>query len=75
MKTGSSHYDTGVNIAAIKAVVDQDSQFSVNDITCSALCRKAACKQMPAAKICDGWVPHLLSSEQKKQRLKCAENV
>ena len=32
-------------------------------------------KRLDLRKVCSGWVPHLLTEEQKTQRLKCAREL
>ena len=60
---------TKANIAAVKIVVKHDVQLSVKDIASVQTILK---KHLDLRKVCAGWVPHLLTEEQKTQRLKCA---
>ena len=68
---------TKVNIAAVKIVVEQDAQLSVNDIaSCTGISEGSVQtilkKHLDLRKVCARWVPHLLTEEQKTQRLKCS---
>lgn len=71
---------TKANIAAVKAVVEQDARFSVKDIAGGTGISEGSVQtilkqHLQLRKICARWVPHLLSNEQKKQRLKCAREL
>lgn len=71
---------TKANIAAVKAVVEQDARLSVKDIASSTGISEGSVqtilkKHLQLRKICARWVPHLLTEEQKKQRLKCAREL
>ena len=66
---------TKANIAAVKIVVEEDAQLSVKDITsCTGISEGSVQtilkKRLDLRKVCARWVPHLLSEEQKTQRLK-----
>ena len=68
---------TKANIAAVKIVVEQDARLSVKDIaSCTGISEGSVQtilkKHLDLRKVCAGWVPHLLTEEQKTQRLKCA---
>ena len=68
---------TKANIAAVKTVVEQDAQLSVKDLaSCTGISEGSVQtilkKRLDLRKICTRWVPHLLTEEQKTQRLKCA---
>ena len=68
---------TKANIAAVKIVVKQDAQLSVKDIaSCTGISEGSVQtilkKHLDLRKVCARWVPHLLTEEQKTQRLKCA---
>ena len=68
---------TKANIAAAKIVVEQDARLSVRDIaSCTGISEGSVQtilkKRLDLRKVCARWVPHLLTEEQKTQRLKCA---
>ena len=68
------------NIAAGKTVVEQDARLSVKDIaSCTGISEGSVQtilkKRLDLRKVCDRWVPHLLTKEQKTQRLKCAREL
>ena len=65
------------NIAAVKIVVEQDVRLSVKDIAnCTGISEGSVQtilkKHLDLRQVCARWVPHLLTEEQKTQRLKCA---
>ena len=73
---------TKANIAAVKIVVEQDARLSVKDIaSCTGISESSVQtiqkKRLNLRKVCVGWVhvPHLLTEEQKTQRLKCAQEL
>ena len=71
---------TKANIAAIKIVVGQDARLSVNDIaSCTGISEGSVQtilkKRLDPRKVCVRWVPHLLTEEQKAQRLKCVREL
>ena len=72
---------TKANIAAVKIVVEQDARLSVKDIaSCTGISEKISVqrilkKRLDLRKVCTRWVPHLLTEEQKTQRLKCARKL
>ena len=71
---------TKANIAAVKIVVEQDAQLSVKDIaSCTGISESSVQtilkKRLDLRKVCARWVPHLLTEEQKTQRLKCAREL
>ena len=68
---------TKANVAVVKIVVEQDARLSVKDIaSCAGISEGSVQtilkKRLDLRKVCARWVPHLLSEEQKTQRLKCA---
>ena len=68
---------TKANIAAVKIVVEQDAQLSVSDIaSCTGISEGSVQtilkKRLDLRKVWVRWVPHLLTEEQKTQRLECA---
>ena len=68
---------TKANIAAVKIVVEQDARLSVKDIAnCTGISEGSVQtiqkKLLDLRKVCARLVPHLLTEEQKTQRLKCA---
>ena len=71
---------TKVNIAAVKIVVEQDARLSVR-VRASCTCisegnvQTNLKKRLDLRKVCARWVPHLLTEEQKTQRLKCAREL
>ena len=71
---------TKANIAAVKIVVEQDARLSVKDIaSCTSISEGSVQtilkKRLDLRKVCARWVPHLLTEEQKTQRLKCAREL
>ena len=71
---------TKANIAAVKIVVKQDARLSVKDIaSCTGISegivQTIVKKRLGLRKVCARWVPHLLTKEQKIQRLKCAREL
>ena len=71
---------TKANIAAVKIVVEQDARLSVKDIaSCTGISEGSVetilKKHLDLRKGCTRWVPHLLTEEQKKQHLKCAQEL
>ena len=71
---------TKANIAAVKIVVEQDARLSVKDIvSCTGISEGSVQtilkKRLYLRKVCARWVPHLLTEEQKTQRLKCAREL
>ena len=68
---------TKANIATVKIVDEQDARLSVRDIaSCTDISEGSVQtilkKSLDLWKVCARWVPHLLTEEQKTQRLKCA---
>ena len=71
---------TKANIAAVKTVVEHDARLSVKDIaSCTGISEGSVQtilkKRLDLREVCAGWVPHLLTEEQKTQRLKCAREL
>ena len=71
---------TKANIAAVKTGVEQDARLSVKDIAnCTGISEGSVQtilkKRLDMRKVCARWVPHLLTEEQKTQRLKCAREL
>ena len=71
---------TKANITAVKIVVEQDARLSVKDIaSCTGISEGSVQtilkKRLDLRKVCARWVPHLLTEEQKTQRLKCAREL
>ena len=71
---------TNVYIAAVKIVVEQDARLSVKDIaSCTGISEGSVQtilkKRLDLRKVCARWVLHLLTEEQKTQRLKCAREL
>ena len=71
---------TKANITAVKIVVEQDTRLSVKDTAsctgiseCSVQTILKKCFDL--RKVCARWIPHLLTEEQKTQRLKCAREL
>ena len=69
---------TKANIAAVKIVVEP--RLSVKDIaSCTGISEGSVQtilkKRSDLRKVCARWVPHLLTEEQKTQRLKCAREL
>ena len=71
---------TKSNITAVKIVVEQDARLSVKDIaSCTGVSEGSVQtilkRCLDLRKVCAKWVPHLLTEEQKTQRLKCAREL
>ena len=71
---------TRANIAAVKIVVEQDARLSVKDIaSCTGISEGSVQtilkRRLDLRKVCARWVPHLLTEQQKTQRLKCAREL
>ena len=71
---------TKANIAAVKNAVEQDARLSVKDIaSCTGISKGSLQtilkKRLDLRKVCARWVHHLLTEEQKTQRLKCAREL
>ena len=71
---------TKATIAAVKIVVEQDARLSVKYIaSCTGKSEGSVQtilkKRLDLRKVCARWVPHLLTEEQKTQRLKCAREL
>ena len=72
---------TKANITAVKIVkIKQDAWLSVKDIAgCTGISEDSVQtilkKRLDLRKVCARWVPHLLTEEQKTQRLKCAREL
>ena len=71
---------TKANIAAVKIVIKQDARLSVKDIaSCTGISEGSVQtilkRRLDLRKVCARWVPHLLTEEQKTQRLKCAREL
>ena len=71
---------TKANIAAVKIVVELDARLSVKYIASCTVISEGSVqtilkKRLDLRKICARWVPHLLTEEQKTQRLKCAREL
>ena len=65
---------TKANIAAVKIVVEQDARLFVKDTaSCTGISEGSV--NLDLRKVCAMWVPHLLTKEQKTQRLKCAREL
>ena len=68
---------TKANIAAVMIVVEQNARLSVKDrASCTGISEGSVQtilkKRLDLIKVCARWVPHLLTQEQKTQRLKYA---
>ena len=71
---------TKANIATVKIVVEQDARLSVKDIASKTgisegSVQKILKKRLDLRMVCARWAPHLLTEEQKTQRLKCAREL
>ena len=61
-------------------MVEQDARLSVRDIArCTGISEGSVQtirkKRLDLRTVCARWVPHLLTGEQKTQRLKCAREL
>ena len=71
---------TKADIAAVKIVVEQDARLSLKDIASCTVISEGSVqtilkKRLDRRKFCARLVPHLLTEEQKTQRLKCAREL
>ena len=71
---------TKANISTVKIVVEHDARLSVRDIaSCTGISdgsvQTILKKRLDQRKARARWVPHLLTEEQKTQRLKCAREL
>ena len=71
---------TKTNIAAVKIVAEQSARLSVKDMaSCTGISEGSVQTilkmRLDLRKVCARWVPHLLTEEQKTQRLKCAREL
>ena len=71
---------TKANIAAVKVVVEQDARLSVKDIvSCTGISEGSVQtilkKRLDQRKVCARWILHLVTEEQKPQRLICAREL
>ena len=71
---------TKANIAAVKIMVEQDARLSVKDIaSCTGISEGSVQtilkKRLDLRKVCARWVSHLITDEQKTQRLECAREL
>ena len=71
---------TKAKIAAVRIGIEQDVRLSVKDIaSCIGISEGSVQtilkKRLALRKVCARWVPHLLTEEQKTQRLKCAREI
>ena len=71
---------TKANIAAVKIIVEQDARLPVKDIaSCTGISEGSVQtilkEHLDLRRVCARWVSHLLTEEQKKQRLKCAREL
>ena len=71
---------TKANIAAVKFVVEQDARLTVKDTAiCTGISEGSVQTilktRLDLRKVFVRWIPHLLTEEQKTQRLKCAREL
>ena len=71
---------TSVTKAVVKIMVEQDARLSLKDIaSCTGISEGSVQsilkKRLDLRKVCARWVPHLLTEEQKTQRLKCPREL
>ena len=77
-KTSVTKANIAANIAAVKIMVEQDARLPVKDIaSCTGISEGSVQtilkNRLDLRKVCSRWVPHLLTEEQKTQRLRCAQ--
>ena len=66
---------TKANIAAVKIMFEQDARLSSCTGISEGSVQTIMKKRLDRRKVCARWVPHLLTEEQKTQRLKCAHEL
>ena len=71
---------TKANSAAVKIVVEQDARLPVKNIASCTVISEGGVQtilknRLDLRKVCARWVTHLLTEEQKTQRLKCAREL
>ena len=71
---------TDKHVAAVKALVEEDGRFSVKDIARSVGISEGSVhsiltKDLGLKKVCARWVPHLLTSDQKRLRVTCSKKL
>ena len=71
---------TEKNLASVKTLIEEDARYTVQEIeelSCihSSSVLKILRERLGPRKICARWVPHLLTDEQKKCRVRLASQV
>ena len=71
---------TEKNIATVKKLIEEDARYTVQEIEeLSGIHSSSVLKILPERlglrKICARWVPHLLTDEQKRSRVRFASHV
>ena len=68
------------NVATVKTLIEEDARYTVQEIEelsgiHSSSVLKILCERLGLRKICARWVPHLLTDEQKQNRVRLASQV
>ena len=68
---------TEKNVATVKTLIEEEARYTVQEIEelsgiCSSSVLKILHEQLGLRKICTRWVPHLLTDEQKQNRVRLA---
>ena len=69
---------TKSHVAAVKELIEKDGRYAVQDIAgqlgiSQGSVHTILTKKLRLRKICARWVPHLLTTEQKKKRVDCSK--
>ena len=71
---------TKSHVAAVKELIEKDGRYAVQDIARQLGISQGSVhiiltKKLGLRKICARWVPHLLTTEQKKKRVGCSKKL
>jgi histone-lysine N-methyltransferase SETMAR len=68
------------NIAAVKTLIEDDARYTVREIAyylnlSTGTIQTILTKELNLRKVCTRWVPHLLTEDQKKERVRLANET
>lgn len=71
---------TDQHVTAVKALVEEDGRYTVKNIANSigiseGSVHEILTKKLGLRKVCARWVPHLLTTDQKKMRVTCSKKL
>ena len=71
---------TRKNVSAVKALVEEDGRYTVEEIANKVGISEGSAhtiltQNLGMKKVCARWVPHLLTTDQKKQRVDCSRKL